>query len=146
MLTCKICQSFKIENKELSLCATHNREQRKARPEKAKIKPIAPISDKMKERIKRKKEAAAEAAKQRNLTGVCETCMVSRFFVCPSHTLSTKQFRHLEDDPNNIIFECYTCHNMYEHNKPLFAVTYPEAWKAKIKYIKSVHPEYLHLM
>jgi hypothetical protein len=146
MLTCKICQSFKIENKDLALCATHNREHRKPIPEKSKIKPIVKLSTKMRIRLRKKAEAAAKAAKQRQNNGLCETCQASRLFVAPSHTLSTKQFQHLEAEPDNIIFECYECHNMYEHNKPLFAVTYPEAWKKKLQYIKSVHPEYLALL
>lgn len=146
MLTCKICQSFKIENKELSLCATHNRERRKPEPVKDKIKPIVKLSHEMRIRLRKKAEAAARAAKERENYGICETCKVSRMFVAPSHTLSTKQFQHLEAEPDNIVFECFTCHDMYEHNKPLFAVTYPEAWKKKLKYIKSVHPEYLALL
>jgi hypothetical protein len=146
MLTCKICGSFKIENKELALCASHNRERRKPEPVKAKIKPIVKLSPKMRIRLRKKAEAATQAAKQRENNGYCETCGISRFYVAPSHTLSVKQFEHLEADQNNIVFECQECHHMYEHNKPLFSVTYPEAWKKKLAYIKTVHPEYLALL
>ena len=69
MITCKICGSFKVENKELKLCASHNREQRKPRPEKAKIKPLAPLSEKMQARLSKRKKAITEAAKQRRNNG-----------------------------------------------------------------------------
>jgi hypothetical protein len=145
MLTCKICGSFKIENKELALCATHNRERRKPEPEKAKIKPIVKLSPKMRIRLRKKAEMQAEAAKTRN-TAYCSTCKQRKQWLTWSHTLSVKQFPHLEADPENNEIECIQCHEMYEHNKPLFAVTYPEAWKKKLIYIKSVHPEYLALL
>jgi hypothetical protein len=146
MLTCKICGSFKIENKELALCATHNRERRKPEPEKANIKPIVKLSPKMRIRLRKKAEMQAQALKDRKNTGYCETCQQRKEWLTWSHTLSVKQFPHLEADPENNIIECISCHTMYEHNKPLFSVTYPEAWKKKLAYIKSVHPEYLALL
>ena len=46
-LLCNVCGSNKVENSELGLCATHNKERRDKENEKVKvIKPIKKVSEK----------------------------------------------------------------------------------------------------
>jgi hypothetical protein len=42
----------------------------------------------------------------------------------------------------NLVLECFHVHEIYEHNKPLFAELYPAAWQEKLRRVKQMSTEH----
>jgi hypothetical protein len=42
----------------------------------------------------------------------------------------------------NLVLECFHVHEIYEHNKPLFAELYPQAWAEKLRRVKIMSREH----
>jgi hypothetical protein len=46
------------------------------------------------------------------------------------------------DYKENLVLECFHVHEIWEHNKPLFAEMYPVAWKEKLRRVKAMSREH----
>lgn len=149
MITCKVCGSLKVENKEKALCATHNREARKA---PAKIKPKTPLK-----KVSTKKAAAlvklakTKVKKREEAVRWCEGCGRSDLPLSHSHILSVANYPHLEADPENLVYECYSergdereysCHTITEVGTLEMQESLSN-WPKKLRYILKHAPEHL---
>lgn len=140
MQCCIQCGSNKVENRDLSLCSTHNRERIKAeRPVQVKErKPIAPISAKRAELLKDRRKAYAEVKKTQNKCACCGTT----YDLTPSHVLTQKMFPLLSCLPRNVVVLCIEHHSTWEHDKASFCLHFPEVWNLKMEIMEELAPEY----
>jgi len=60
----------------------------------------------------------------------------------PSHALTTKQHQAHEADPSGIFPLCWTCHMIFENQKPRFKELYPAIWSAKMRAMRDLAPDY----
>lgn len=150
MQVCK-CGSFKIENKDLSLCASCNKARLKA------DKPAAPAKVYTLKRSKLKpqsaKGAAATAAKIKTQKAMreqgvrwCETCGRTGIPLSHSHIIPVGQYKQFEDVAENQIYECFgspgTCHEIWEHGTMEQRMA-QATFDRKIKVIARLCPQYL---
>jgi hypothetical protein len=142
----------KVENRDLGLCATHNKARRvgeRPAPEPKQRKPLQarqglqsrstlrPVSDKQKTVLAAKKEAYKEVDKGPR---ICVSCNCTEMLT-HSHVLTVKQFPKHAANPANILLECQDCHYIWEHDKPLAKQTQP-SWAAKMLIMKTLEPQY----
>jgi nitrate/TMAO reductase-like tetraheme cytochrome c subunit len=142
----------KVENRDLGLCATHNKARRqdeRPAPEPKQRKPLQarqglqsrstlrPVSDKQKIALAAKKEAYKEVDKGAQ---VCCSCGATSQLT-HSHVLTVKQFPQHAANPSNILLECQDCHTVWEHNKPL-AKQLHASWRLKMNIMFWLEPQY----
>jgi len=106
-----------VENKTTGLCASHAKIERDKRkkaslPKKEPYK-IPSLSEKGKERLKEKQKAyrSMEAKGRYEYCGGCGTSSM----LTHSHLLPVSQYAELEAVEENIVCDCVTCHNIWEH-------------------------------
>jgi len=99
--------------------------------------PLKPRSEKMKVR-----QAAKNAAYDHvHAAEWCPAC--GKPIECtPSHALTTKLHQVHEANPAGIFPLCWTCHCIFENNKPKFKELYPAIWSAKMKAMRDLAPDY----
>lgn len=141
----------KTENRDLGLCATHNKARLRAeRPAPVpkerkslttrqplnKRAVLAPISAKMKTALADKKKAYAvvDAGPQ-----ICCSCGDTNGLT-HSHVLTVGQFPEHRANPANILLECQECHMIWEHNKPLAKAT-QASWGQKMRIWAALEPQ-----
>lgn len=144
MLGCKSCGNKTVENYELKLCASCNKERRKP-PVKPKPRtPIKPISTKKATALAKLNKTKVK--KREEGIFYCEGCGSSSLPLSHSHILSVGMFPELEADPNNIVYECYgykgSCHEITETGSLELQETLSN-WPKKLKYILKHAPEQL---
>lgn len=143
----------KSENRDLGLCATHNKARRVAdRPappakERKPLKPgkalssgstLRPVSDKQK--VKNAAKDAAFKIVDATQPHHCVSCGESGCALTHSHVLTDKQFEKHEANPRNILLECPECHNTWEHNKRLARATHA-SWQLKMEIWEELEPQ-----
>jgi len=140
MNACHVCGSNKVENRDLQLCATHNRERIKAeRPVVVKErKPIAQISAKRADLLKDRAKAYAVVKKEQPRCACCGTT----YRLTPSHVLSQAHFKEHIANARNIVTLCQTDHILWEHHKAQFALMFPDVWALKMGIMEELAPEY----
>jgi uncharacterized Zn finger protein (UPF0148 family) len=152
MQTCP-CGSTKIENKDSGLCASCNRQARKAESKPKAQQPLKRTQ--LRQVSTKKKEALNEKHKtydQLSTRGIrwCETCGLSMVPLSHSHTLPVGAFPRYEAVASNIIMECYggsdRCHDLWEHNKARYMVLYPAMFNKRLAYILEHEPGYHRLL
>jgi len=144
---CKKCGIKKpIVNMTHGLCETCNRErldgQKSPDNKKKKISKFIKQSLKQKENILRLKEVYAEIEKERE--HVCESCE-SKTMLSHSHIIPRSRRKDLETDKKNIIYQCLTCHSIWEHGTQKQKAGLLNFDKM-MEYIKSVDNEYYNLI
>jgi hypothetical protein len=143
----------KAENRDLGLCATHNRQRIKSErpaPEqkpRAGLKPgkgfstgstLRPISDK--QRVREKEKAAAYAIVDADEESrFCVSCGETGGILTHSHVLTDKQWPQHRANPRNILLECQECHTEWEHNKSL-AKQKHASWAVKMEIWEELEP------
>lgn len=151
MQVCK-CGSFKIENKDLSLCSVCNRERRKAeapqKPQKVyelKRTEIKAVSTKKAAALSRKHKTQQEMAKKD--IRWCETCGRADRPLSHSHVLSVGQYPQFEAVAENQIYECFgsrdSCHDVWE-NGTLEQKMEQSTWQRKIDVIMKLQPKHFN--
>jgi hypothetical protein len=136
----------KSENRELGLCATHNRARLKSEKPVAPKKvyqmprataPINPISSKKAVALRAKAKAYAVVD-----TGprVCVSCGCTEQLT-HSHVLTVGQFPEYEATPENILLECQPCHMVWEHDKHRAAREHA-SWGRKMAIMEALAPRY----
>lgn len=154
MHQCTVCGSLKVENKDLQLCATHNKERLKAAREQDNPKPVkiytlkqTPIKQLSSKTSKRKAAMVATQKKMRE-KGIrwCETCGCTDSPLSHSHTLPEGEFPELASEQDNMVYECYghsaSCHYIWE-NGSIEQKLELRTFKARIMYILNTRPGYL---
>lgn len=135
----------KSENKDLGLCATHNKARRKAEQPAPERKvcamprataPMRPVSAKKAVALRAKavayKEVDATAAH------VCVSCGSCQMLT-HSHVLPVGNFPEFEATPANILLECQECHMVWEHDKHRAALLHA-SWSQKMRIIWTLAP------
>lgn len=144
MLGCVSCGNLAIEQRDLKLCASCNRERRKP-PVKLKPKQaIKPVSTKKAQALA--KLAKTKVLKREEGTRHCEGCGCTDKPLSHSHILSVGQFPQYESDPANITYECYgysgSCHEITETGTIEIQEKLAN-WPKKLRYILKHAPEQL---
>lgn len=84
-------------------------------PKVKKVYKIPSISSK--ERVRKKEKELAY--KEKEDIEYCESCGETKYPLSRSHTVSVAQRKDLENDPENIVIECFggseRCHDIWEH-------------------------------
>jgi hypothetical protein len=142
----------KAENRELGLCATHNKARRVSErppppPKQYKgLKPgkplsngstLRPVSDKQK--VKNAAKAAAFKVVDATQPHHCVSCGCTEMLT-HSHVLTDKQFEKHEANPRNILLECQDCHNTWEHNKREAKAKHA-SWALKMEIWEELEPQ-----
>jgi hypothetical protein len=139
MITCKVCGSNKVENRDQGLCATHNKERlRGERPivEKER-KGLRPVSVKQAEQLKERAKGYKEVLKRPQH---CACCGDTRFLT-PSHILSQGQFPQHRANPRNVVILCQIDHHTFEHYKDKFKLMFPAVWEEKMQIMQELEPQ-----
>jgi hypothetical protein len=58
-----------------------------------------------------------------------------------SHCISRKHQRYVTDI-RNVVLLCMDCHQLFEHDKKVFAAYYPLAWDEKLERVKALSSEH----
>jgi len=133
------CDSNKIENRDLGLCASHNLQRRKAeRPAVVKVvKPIVKVSAAQAQKHSQQQKAYRVAELEEHC---CVSCGATERLT-HSHILTQKQFPQHANNPANLVLECQECHSEWENNKPLAAAKHA-SWQRKMNLMRVLEPEY----
>jgi len=143
----------KAENRDLSLCATHNKQrikdERPPPPPKVYkgLQSKAVLSSRstlrlVSDRQKGQNAAIARAYKVVDARpAICVSCGATSGLT-HSHVLTRGKWEAHEDNPENILRECQECHTIWEHNKPQAKLLHA-SWNQKIDIIKMLEPGYL---
>ena len=149
----------KSENRDLGLCATHNKARIKAEkppavpPQRKPLQRVAiighvgstganlaravirQVSDKKRVALVAKKQAYAvvDAGPR-----VCVSCGTTERLT-HSHVLTVGQFPQHEANPVNILLECAECHTIWEHNKAQ-AKRIQASWGRKMAIMQQLEP------
>lgn len=106
-----------VENQTTGLCASHakierDKKKKASLPKKTPYK-IPQLSERGKERLKEKTKAyrRMEAAGRYEYCGGCG----SAYNLTHSHLLPVSQYAELEANELNIVCDCVTCHDIWEH-------------------------------
>lgn len=59
----------------------------------------------------------------------------------PSHILTQGQHKKFRLHPDNLVWECWATHQLWENNKPAYARAYPEAFALKMERMHELHPQ-----
>lgn len=114
--TCKIedCTA-QAENPELGLCATHAREMRKRIEQAKSVKKLYTIPQRS-EKGKQKQSALQQTYKlfDKTTPHFCSNCGIS-FDLTHSHILPQGQYLQHAANIINIVYDCFTCHDIWEH-------------------------------
>ncbi len=132
---------MKLENRELSLCASCNR-VRRAGQTVAVLKerrPLAQVSAVRNEMLKGRKAAYTEVKAEQPQQ--CAACGTKRRLT-PSHVLTQKQFPQHAINPDNIVILCQDCHTTWEHDKQDFRLTFPDVWALKLTIMQALEPAF----
>ncbi len=130
-----------VENKDTGLCATHSKAMRKAA--QVASKPVK----KYKIAALSKKGAQRKASLNKTydlfdriMPHFCSNCG-SPNELTHSHMLPQGQYKALSDNVYNILFDCYTCHDIYEHGD-LYDCEQLNNWPQRIAIIQKLAPVY----
>lgn len=139
MTTCTVCGSNKVENRDLGLCASHNKARLQAeKPVVAKErKPLNPISAKRADRLRDRAKGYKEVKKRPQRCACCG----SPYFLTPSHVLSQRHFPEFAANPRNVVILCTVDHNTFEHAKEQFKLMFPDVWEEKMKIMQELAPQ-----
>jgi 5-methylcytosine-specific restriction endonuclease McrA len=138
---CK-CGSNKIENRDLSLCATCNAKRRKPAKRTVTVYEIPKQSEKKKVRESKLAKVRQEKKKQ---VKYCETCGKTGVTLTYSHILSVKQYPEYESNKENALLECMPCHHTYEHGT-LEEKMKQSTWNRKLAFILANEPQHWNKM
>lgn len=137
----------KVENRELGLCATHNKARRVAErpvapPKVYNWKPraaIPAVSKGMAATLREQKKtyAAVDAAEPEQ----CVSCGHGGKGLQHSHVLPKGTFQKHRNNPFNILLECPECHHTWEHHKH-DARRLHASWNRKLEIIQALEPKY----
>lgn len=145
------------ENKDLGLCATHNRLRRKEEkpPKEKKVytlkrntAPIRPVSDKKAIALREKAKAYKVVDKR---GAFCETCGKPSTVVALSHShiLPVGQFPQFEALPENILLQCYgssdSCHDVFENDKYTASKT-QRTWPYCVSIMRKLAPQHCEMV
>lgn len=141
---CKSCGNKAVENRDLMLCSSCNRQRRKPPVKPKKRTPIRAVSAKKASALT--KLAKTKVKMRESEIRYCTGCGCSDKPLSHSHTLPVGQYPDLESDLENLNYECYgyngSCHEITETGDLEMQESLSN-WPKKLAYILRVKPEYL---
>lgn len=139
---CKTPDCYRpVENKDTGLCATHSKELRKAaqvasKPVKQyKIAPLSKKGAQRKQSLNKTYELFDRITPQ-----WCSNCG-SPNELTHSHIMPQGQYKSLADNVLNLVYDCYTCHDIYEHGS-LDDCEQLNNWAYRLAVIQTLMPIY----